>query len=134
MAMTSNYYWQEQEHKAPCNCDCPNCEEWRDAEGTLNLTEASEGFCYTGEGVTVIMPDISTVAAGWCFSFKNGVVTPSMFYTYESYDGGGVYFVIDGVDFTWMISRAPAGEICICYLDATHWLVTGSATGVGRQE
>jgi hypothetical protein len=58
-------------------------------------------------------------------------MSPSTFFTYESFDGGGVHFVIDGVEWDQVISSVPGGEFCVCYQDATHWIVTGDANGYG---
>ena len=118
---------------APCTCsECPDCDSPTPIEsGTYLMDVDDNGICFSGDGIMVTMPDITTVTTGFCISFKGGIMAPATFYTYESFDGGGVHFVIDNVEYDVVGVASPGGELCICYADSTHWLVTGDASGHG---
>jgi len=116
----------------PCTCGgCPVCDTWTQVREVLSLDVTDNGLCFTGDSLSITMPDITTVSDDWCFSFRNGIMGQSNFRTYESLNGGGVHFMVNGFEWDAVHSTMPAGETCICYLDATHWLVTGDATGGG---
>jgi hypothetical protein len=137
MAISSNFYWQEQAHRAPCSClDCLDCTEWHDRPGdsTYNLDVRSEGECLSRSlgNIVVVLPDPGTLTAGWCIAVRNpGYEEPLSgdFYIRDFADPAVQHFSVEGVTGLYhYVTINFGGEACICW-DGVRFVVTGAATG-----
>ena len=130
MALTSNYLFQGQTHKAPCGCtDCPDCSEWTtlDGDATYPLVALDNGNCYSrGKlNIAVVLPPVSTLRVGYfCITVRNTVLPAGNLYIRPFEDPGVEHMSIDGVLYDYMTVDS-GGIVCVCW-DGTNFVVTGT--------
>jgi len=127
MAIDSNYYWQEQAHRAPCNCEgCSECTNPINFDGILRLVEGDNDKCYSSAGAEngetyVYLPAAATLQGNWCVRIQTtnwtiAVVPPGL----------GEHIYVDGVAYDGVYVSGAGG--CFCYNGRT-WTATGDVMG-----
>ena len=130
MAMTSNYYWQDQEHKATCGCtDCDDCLEWENLDGdaTYTLVAWDNGTCFSRSklNIAIVLPDIDTLRADYfCITVRNTVVPKGNLYIRPFEAPGVEHMSINGVLYDYM-TVDDGGQVCVCW-NGSVFVVTGT--------
>lgn len=132
MAVTDRYYWQEQEHRVPCDCtECGNCEDWVSLEGDatypLQLRDAGNCYSRTKNNIAVILPDRATLPNTYCLQFRNTSTPYGNLFVRDNADPTGAFFVINDVLYQYFTVN-NGGEACVCF-NGTYFIVTGGVTG-----
>ena len=137
MGLTSNYYWQDQEHKAPCNCGCPDCDNPTRFTGILTLVVGDDGKCYSSDsqdnGETyVYLPNILAMLDPWCVSIRStkysiAVIMQALEWVIPPSNDFPDHVYINGIGFDGVTVTA-GGEACFCW-DGEKFAATGDVIG-----
>ena len=113
----------------PCICGCGNCDHWVYGRApTVLLTFADNGKCYVGTETMFILPPVETITGPFCVTIKSGD-GPAGAMPYEQNDGGGVFIIVDGVEYE-VATVSNGGMMCVCF-DGKNFVATGDAVGGG---
>ena len=136
MAMTSNYVWQEQTHRMPCNCGCPDCDNPIDFNRLLTLVVGDDGKCYSSAGsesgeIYVYLPSILAMNNPWCVSIKTtnwtiAVIMPPEEFVIPPENDFYNHIYIDGVPYDGVYVSGLSA--CFCF-DGEKFVATGDVMG-----
>jgi len=136
MAMTSHYYWEEQEQRAPCICGCPGCEDPINFDGILRLDIDDGSLCYSSVGAEngttyVYLPSLLAMEGSWCVSIKTtnwtiSVILPTEEFLIPPENDFADHIYVDGVPFDGVYVSGESG--CFCF-DGEKFVATGDVMG-----
>jgi hypothetical protein len=137
MAMTSNYVWQEQTHRMPCNCGCPECTSASRFTGILTLLVGDTGKCFSSDSAEngetyVYLPNILSMTVDWCVSiwstkYSVAVIMQALEWMPPNDSPFIDHVYINGIGFDGVTVTA-GGTACFCW-DGEKFVATGDVIG-----